>query len=622
MLGVFRLTTLIMFLSLQCSRAFRAAVGARGPLLGRSRMSMSTTGGVDEIKTSIATVGATIRSLKGDGADKAALQPHIDELLALKASYMTLTGEPFDPPKKGKSKSKGKGGAQKPKAQENKGQQSDKITPRSSDYSQWYLDVIAAAEMVDQSPVKGCMVIRPWGMAIWDNFREDMDRRIKDAGATNAYFPIFIPQSFLSKEAEHVEGFAKECAVVTHHRLSANPDGPGLIPDPEAKLEEPLVVRPTSETMIWHMLGKWISSHRDLPLKINQWANVVRWELRTRPFLRSAEFLWQEGHTAHSSSDEALCCAKEMLDVYADAAAEMLAVPVIKGAKSPKERFAGAEETFTIEALMQNGWALQSGTSHFLGQNFARAFEVYFQNTEEERELVWATSWGVSTRLMGALVMTHSDDAGLRMPPAVAPYQVVIVPILKGGEADKVVNAYVNKAVLSLKKSGIRVKVDDRPSMRPGAKYFEWERKGVPLRLEMGPRDAENNVVVVARRTGGDKATVPFDESFGQTINDELQEIHNRLWEEANERLQSHTLDCATYEEMTGHLESGDPARLGFYRVPWCCNEANEKAIQEECKATIRCYPTEENESGTWRGKTCFYSGEPATRTALFARAF
>jgi prolyl-tRNA synthetase len=450
------------------------------------------TAKVVAIKADIDEAGSAIRNLKAASADKEALEPHIAKLLELKAQYEELTGSPFDPPKKQKQKQKAPEASKQASQKGGKEASSNVITPRCENYSQWYLDIISAAELVDNSPVKGCMVIRPWGMAIWDLLREELDSQIKESGAQNAYFPLFIPQSFLSKEADHVEGFAKECAVVTHHRLCANPDGSGLMPDPDAKLEEPLIVRPTSETIIWNMFGKWIDSHRDLPLKLNQWANVVRWELRTRPFLRSAEFLWQEGHTAHATRDDALATARQMLGVYSDTVAKMLALPVIRGVKSPMERFAGADETFTIEALVQNGWALQSGTSHFLGQNFARAFDVYFQNKEGERELVWATSWGVSTRLMGALVMTHSDDAGLRLPPAVAPHQVVIVPITKGkGEEDAAVQKAVDVAVDELKAKGVRVKVDDRDHLRPGAKYFEWERKGVPLRLEVGPRDAK-----------------------------------------------------------------------------------------------------------------------------------
>ncbi len=445
-----------------------AAASGEGP--------MNESAQVVELRAKIKAAGDAVRDKKAAGED---FEPALAVLKDLKTQFEQVSGAPFDSPKKGGKKGSGKQQKKKqPQSQQKKkgSDDSDQITPRSEDYSKWYNDVVFASDLIAQSPVRGCMVIKPWGMALWDALRDDLDRRIKASGAQNAYFPLFIPQSFLSKEAEHVEGFAKECAVVTHHRLCANPDPEGngkglLIPDPDAQLEEPLVVRPTSETVIWNMFGKWIDSYRELPLKLNQWANVVRWELRTRPFLRSAEFLWQEGHTAHASKEEALETAKEMLDVYADTCRDMLALPVVKGIKSDGERFAGADETFTIEALMQNGWALQSGTSHFLGQNFARAFEVDFQTSDGTRELVWATSWGVSTRLIGALVMTHSDDAGLVCPPPVAPVQVVVVPILgKTPEEQTAVNAAVDAAVAALKKSGVRIKVDDRDNMRPGAK--------------------------------------------------------------------------------------------------------------------------------------------------------
>ncbi len=405
--------------------------------------------------------------------------------------------------------------------------------------------------MVDSSPVKGCMVIRPWGMDIWDGLRNELDRRIRNTGVSNAYFPLFIPMGFLSKEAEHVEVFAKECAVVTHHRLCKNSVGDGLMADPEAELEEPLVVRPTSETVIWDTFRKWVDSHRDLPLKINQWANVVRWELRTRPFLRSSEFLWQEGHTAHATSEEAVSTAIGMLDVYASTVADMLALPVVKGIKSPMERFAGAEDTYTIEALMQNGWALQSGTSHFLGQNFARAFKVYFQNAQGERELVWATSWGVSSRLLGALVMTHADDSGLRLPPAVAPIQVVIVPIL-GGNIDHNANtlAKAHELLSVLKSRGIRSSLDERSYLRHGAKFFEWERKGVPLRIEVGPREIEAGIVILKRRTGEDKQSIPLNCTFVDVVESQLKLVHKELWDNAQDNLVSRTFPCSTYQEM------------------------------------------------------------------------
>mmetsp|Transcript_13168 Transcript_13168/g.39336 ORF Transcript_13168/g.39336 Transcript_13168/m.39336 type:complete len:559 (-) Transcript_13168:26-1702(-) len=498
-------------------------------------------------------------------------------------------------------------------------QASDSITSAAEDFSQWYSDVIRGADLVDASPVKGCMVIKPWGMAVWDRLRDALDARIKATGAENAYFPLLIPRSFLSKEAEHVDGFAKECAVVTHHRLASDGEG-GLRPAPPAELDEPLIIRPTSETMIWHMFAKWIDSHRDLPLKINQWANVVRWEMRTRPFLRSSEFLWQEGHTAHATSEEAVATAEEMLDVYADVVESVLAVPVVKGRKSAIERFAGADETYTIEALMPNGWALQSGTSHFLGQNFAKAFDVYFQTGDAKRELVWATSWGVSTRLLGALVMTHSDDAGLILPPKIAPVQVALVPIVKGAEKDPegtaAVNALVDDVVAACAGAGIRVKVDDRPKMRPGAKFFEWERKGAPLRVEVGPRDAAAGSVVVASRLGGEKQTVPAADAAA-TLGGMLDAIQDQLFAAAAARLEERTVLVETYDELKAKVAADD---LGFFKVYWKADDANEKAIKEDCAATIRCYPLDAQVE--LEGKSCFYSGAPATHVALFARAF
>eukprot|EP00186_Timspurckia_oligopyrenoides_P004993 CAMPEP_0182451454 /NCGR_PEP_ID=MMETSP1172-20130603/43728_1 /TAXON_ID=708627 /ORGANISM="Timspurckia oligopyrenoides, Strain CCMP3278" /LENGTH=530 /DNA_ID=CAMNT_0024649229 /DNA_START=310 /DNA_END=1899 /DNA_ORIENTATION=+ len=452
------------------------------------------------------------------------------------------------------------------------------VASRADDYSQWYLDVISSSELADSSPVKGCMVIRPNGYAVWEMIRDALDSRLKSKGVTNAYFPLFIPQSFLSKEAQHVDGFAKECAdgfakecaLVTHHRLRAVPGGkPGeLEPDPDAKLEEPLVVRPTSETIIWHMFGKWIQSYRDLPLVINQWANVVRWEMRTRPFLRTAEFLWQEGHTAHATAEEALEYSRQMIDVYADLCENVLAIPVIRGVKSPSERFAGAEETFCIEALMQNGWALQAGTSHFLGQNFARAFDVCFQKTDGERELVWATSWGVSTRLMGALIMTHSDDTGLVLPPTVATIQVVIIPIWNNDSQKAEVLPTLDAVVERLKKAGIRLKVDDRDSMRPGAKYFDWERKGVPFRVEMGPRDVKKGAVFCAKRTGGPKFSISIDDDLESNVEQALEEIQDELLENARKRLVEKTFQVNTYDEMKELIAQGGES-AGLYVAPW-----------------------------------------------------
>jgi len=488
------------------------------------------------------------------------------------------------------------------------------ITPRASDYSQWYQDVISAGELADNSPVKGCMVFKPHGFAVWEAIRDDLDRRFKETGHSNAYFPLFIPQSFLSKEAEHVEGFAKECAVVTHHRLRAAAGG-GVEPDPAAKLEEPLIVRPTSETIIWHMYGRWINSWRDLPLLINQWANVVRWEMRTRPFLRTAEFLWQEGHTAHATAAEAVEEAQRMLRVYTDFCRETLAIPVVPGVKSMSERFAGAVDTYTIEAMMQNGWALQAGTSHFLGQNFARAFDVTFQNQAGERELVWATSWGVSTRLIGATIMTHSDDTGLVLPPRVAPVQVVIVPIWRGDEERGTVLTFADEVRAALQRR-FRVRVDDRDNMKPGAKYYEWERKGVPLRLEVGPRDVAKRAVFCARRVGGPKFGLPVDEGFADAIGAQLDTIQGELLARATALREGRTRRVDSYKELLSSVES-DPA---FYLVPWHDDATAEAAIKEECRATLRCYPLDIQ--GEAAGKTCFYSGRPATHMAIFARAY
>ena len=513
---------------------------------------------------------------------------------------------------------------QEKKKQQQNQKKKEAITPRGVDYSAWYNDLIYEGQLIDASPVRGCAVIKPWGMAIWDNLRNEFDARIREEmEADNAYFPLFIPKSFLSKEAEHVDGFAKECAVVTHHRLTTSKDGTDLIPDPDAKLEEPLIVRPTSETIIWHMFSKWINSHRDLPLKINQWANVVRWEMRTRPFLRTSEFLWQEGHTAHATREEALACAEQALEMYHDVCKSMLAMPTIRGKKSPAERFAGADDTLTIEALMQNGWALQSGTSHFLGQNFARAFDVEFQTAQETRDLVWATSWGVSTRLLGALIMTHSDDNGLVLPPPIAPLQVVIVPIK---QEDESVKAKVELYKKMLKDKGYRVKVDDRNNMRPGAKYFEWEKKGVPIRIDIGPKDVANDKMVVARRDTGTKDFVEVtDDTFLSIVEETLSDIHKTLLDKATTRLEEKTFRLDSYSEMKDMLEAaanGDSEKAGFYLVPWKCDANNEKTIKDDCSATIRCYPYSENASPPSEGIKCFYSGEQATHMAIFARAF
>lgn len=494
------------------------------------------------------------------------------------------------------------------------------ITPRADDYSVWYQNVISAANLAEPAPVKGCLVIKPHGFAIWELLRDDLDSRIKASGARNAYFPLLIPQSFLSREAEHVDGFAKECALVTHHRLRAVPDGPpgALEPDPDAKLDEPLVIRPTSETIIWHMFSRWVDSYRSLPLIINQWANVVRWEMRTRPFLRTTEFLWQEGHTAHATADEAQLKATEMLTLYRDVAHHMLAIPVVTGVKSPSERFAGADETYTIEALMQNGWALQAGTSHFLGQNFPRAFDVKFQTPQGDEQLAWATSWGVTTRLIGALIMTHSDDTGLVLPPPVAPIQVVLVLIFKNDQQRATVCEFADGVATRLKAMGLRIEVDDRPNMRPGAKYYEWERKGVPLRMEIGPKDAGKNAVFTARRIGG-KESIPVDDAFEEKTSEILEGIHSELYTTAEQRLKDRTFQVDTYDEMKAALEKGGDAH-GFFLVPWKCDAENEEKVKEETKATLRCYPLEGQEQHV--GKRCIYSGEPATHMALFARAY
>lgn len=498
---------------------------------------------------------------------------------------------------------------------------SSSITPRQQDYAQWYQDVISSADLAEASPVRGCLVIKPHGYTIWELLRDHLDSVIKASGAKNAYFPIFIPQSFLSKEAEHVEGFAKECAVVTHHRLRNVPGGePGqLEPDPDAELEEKLVVRPTSETMIWSMYSRWIQSYRDLPLMLNQWANVVRWEMRTRPFLRTSEFLWQEGHTAHATAEEAHDKAKQMIAVYRDVVRDMLAMPVIVGCKSPIERFAGADETYTIEAIMQNGWALQAGTSHFLGQNFARAFDVSFKSAEGTDELVWASSWGVTTRMIGALIMTHSDDTGLVLPPSVSPIQVVLVLIFKNDDQRQTVVSFADDVAKRLKTAGVRVHVDDRPGMKPGAKYYEWERKGVPLRMEVGPKDAAKSAVFTARRTGGPKKSVPVEEDFEDKALAMLEEVQSELYNTALERLRNRTFRVSSYDEMKQALEVGGDS-LGMFLVPWKCNSENEKKVKEETKATLRCYPLEGQDEHV--GKTCFYSGDPATHMAIFSRAY
>ncbi len=491
------------------------------------------------------------------------------------------------------------------------------ITTREQDYSQWYLDVLGAGQLFDYAPVKGCMVIRPHGYAIWEAMQADLDRRFKQTGHVNAYFPLFIPQSFLSREAEHVEGFAKECALVTHHRLRATTvDGRAAVePDPQARLDEPLVVRPTSETIIWNSYRNWIDSHRDLPLLINQWANVVRWEMKTRPFLRTAEFLWQEGHTAHATRQEAEEETVRMLGVYRDFAQQTLALPVIEGVKTASERFAGALETYCIEAMMQNGWALQSGTSHFLGQNFARAFDVTFQDADGERKLVWATSWGVSTRLIGALVMAHSDDTGLVLPPRVAPIQVVITPIWKGPSQQEKVLPFAEKVRDALAAAGLRVHLDARDSLKPGAKYFEWERKGVPLRLEIGPRDMKRDSTFAALRSGGKKFPIPV-QGIAARVAEVLEQEQQGLFERALAMQRARTQRTDSYQAFKERLEQEG----GWYLVPWHDDAEEEAAIKAETRATIRCYPLQRQEEA--QGKACFKTGRPATHMAIFARAY
>jgi len=487
------------------------------------------------------------------------------------------------------------------------------ITSREQDYSQWYNDLILKGGLADYSAVRGCMVIKPYGFALWENMRDQLDRMFKDTGHVNAYFPLFIPKSFLSKEAAHVEGFAKECAVVTHYRLKNDPNGGGVIVDPEAKLEEELIVRPTSETIIWNTYKDWIQSYRDLPLLINQWANVVRWEMRTRLFLRTAEFLWQEGHTAHATAQEAVEETRKMLDVYAQFAEEWMAVPVIKGVKTANERFAGAEDTYCIEALMQDGKALQAGTSHFLGQNFAKAFDVKFSNKENELEYVWATSWGVSTRLIGGLVMAHSDDQGLVLPPKIAPLQVVIVPIHKGEEQLNAITKKVSSLMTELKALGVRVKYDNSDNARPGWKFAEHELKGVPVRIAIGGRDLENNTAEVARRDEKTKSTVSMD-GLAQHIHQLLSDIQQNMFNKAKAYRDSHITKVDTWEEFVTTLET----KGGFVSAHWDGTAETEDEIKAKTKATIRCIPlNNEPEEGK-----CVLTGKPSKERVLFALAY
>lgn len=493
------------------------------------------------------------------------------------------------------------------------------ITKRKDNYSQWYLDIVKRAGLADHSQVKGCMVIKPTGFAVWENMRDQLDRMFKDTGHVNAYFPLFIPKSFLSREAEHVEGFAKECAVVTHHRLMNDPSGEGIVVDPEAKLEEELIVRPTSETIIWDTYKDWINSYRDLPLLINQWANVVRWEMRTRLFLRTTEFLWQEGHTAHATREEAMEEALQMQRVYADFAEEYMAMPVIKGIKTANERFAGADETFTIEALMQDGKALQAGTSHFLGQNFARAFDVKFLNQENQQEYVWATSWGVSTRLLGGLIMTHSDDDGLVLPPKLAPTQVVIVPIPKPGPE---IGEAADKVMKALKDRGIRVKFDDDEKSRPGFKFAEHEMKGIPVRIGIGKRDLEKGQVEIARRDTKEKTFVPM-ENAAKYIEELLAEIQSNLFENAKQFRKDNITKVDTFDDFKAVVSGKGNSEIeswggGFVSAHWDGTTETELKIKELTKATIRCIPLD-NEAE--EGK-CVLTGKPSGQRVLFAKAY
>nr|WP_298928620.1 proline--tRNA ligase [uncultured Allomuricauda sp.] len=488
-----------------------------------------------------------------------------------------------------------------------------KLTSRSEDYSKWYNELVVKADLAENSGVRGCMVIKPYGFAIWEKMQAQLDKMFKETGHENAYFPLFIPKSYLSKEASHVEGFAKECAVVTHYRLKNAEDGSGIVVDEDAKLEEELIVRPTSETIIWDTYRRWIQSYRDLPLLINQWANVVRWEMRTRLFLRTAEFLWQEGHTAHATRQEAVEEAQQMMHVYAEFAEEHMAVPVIKGTKTESERFAGAEETYCIEALMQDGKALQAGTSHFLGQNFAKAFDVKFATKEGKQEHVWATSWGVSTRLMGALVMTHSDDNGLVLPPKLAPIQVVIVPIYKGLEQLDAISEKVDPLVKELRSKGISVKYDKRDTHKPGFKFNEYELKGVPVRLAIGQRDLENGTYEVARRDTLEKESIKAEDIVGKIVS-LMDEIQENIYKKALDYRKAHITKVDSYDEFKEVIEG----KGGFVLAHWDGTAETEDKIKEETKATIRCILLNaEKEEGK-----CMVTGKPSMQRVLFAKAY
>ena len=490
---------------------------------------------------------------------------------------------------------------------------SKKLTSRAEDYSKWYNELVVKADLAENSGVRGCMVIKPYGFAIWEKIQAQLDKMFKETGHENAYFPLFIPKSYLSKEASHVEGFAKECAVVTHYRLKNAEDGSGIIVDEDAKLEEELIVRPTSETIIWDTYRRWIQSYRDLPLLINQWANVVRWEMRTRLFLRTAEFLWQEGHTAHATKHEAMEEAEQMMHVYAEFAEDYMAVPVIKGTKTESERFAGAEETFCIEALMQDGKALQAGTSHFLGQNFAKAFDVKFANKEGKQDYVWATSWGVSTRLMGALIMTHSDDNGLVLPPKLAPIQVVIVPIYKGEEQLDAISKKINPLVKELRGKGITVKYDKRDTHKPGFKFNEYELKGVPVRIAIGKRDLENGTYEVARRDTLEKELVAENDVVDKIVS-LMDEIQENIYKKASDYRASHISEVDSYDEFKNVLEE----KGGFVSAHWDGTAATEDKIKNDTKATIRCIPIDVKKE---EGK-CMVTGKPSSNRVLFAKAY
>lgn len=486
------------------------------------------------------------------------------------------------------------------------------LTPRSEDYSTWYNELVKKADLAENSPVRGCMIIKPHGFAVWEKMQAQLDKMFKETGHKNAYFPIFIPKSYFSKEASHVEGFAKECAVVTHYRLKNNPDGEGVVVDPEAKLEEELIVRPTSETVIWDTYRNWIQSYRDLPLLINQWANVVRWEMRTRLFLRTAEFLWQEGHTAHETKEQAIAEAVQMMNVYADFAEQYMAVPVLRGLKTESERFAGAEETYCIEALMQDGKALQAGTSHFLGQNFAKAFDVKFSDRNNQQSYVWGTSWGVSTRLMGALIMAHSDDDGLVLPPKLAPTQVVIVPIFKNQEQLDTIAETANKLVADLRAQNVTVQFDSRDTFKPGWKFAEYEQKGVPVRIAIGPRDLENGTVEVARRDTKEKR-VQNIEGIAEYVATLLDEIQENIYQKALKFREESTTVVDDYDTFKEVLET----RGGFVLAHWDGTAETEERIKEETKATIRLIPFESDGEGV-----CVYSGQPSKQRVVFAKAY